>query len=286
MSDCHFIIRELEGSDLPQVADILAEGFPRVPRTYWERCLRIIRDRDRAPGTPQIGYGIEDKGLTGVVLALGSLHGPPDNRQTIVNISSWTVRPTHRGPPARELLRHATSFDDFTYSDLSAATHTIESIMSLGFRERTAGQVVAIGVKKGPQAIKQTLSIDDAVRAGLASEKVEMLLHHRACGCIIFCLEMPDRIAPLIFLPRRIKGIFPLAQLIYCEKMTDFLDNSRTIYLRLLAKGFPALLADGSGPIRGLKGRYFHGRQAKYYKGPFPQYAVDHTYSEMIYVGF
>ena len=58
------------------------------------------------------------------------------------------------------------------------------------------------------------------------------------------------------------------------------------IYLWLLARGYPALLVDGSGPIIGLKGKYFPGKAAKYYKGQFPLYAVDHTYSEMIYIGF
>jgi hypothetical protein len=93
-----FTIRELEERDLPELARIMAEGFPRHSRAFWENCLRLIKQRDRAPGTPQYGYGIEADGLKGAALALGSLHGPPDSPQTIVNISSWTVRPLE--PPA------------------------------------------------------------------------------------------------------------------------------------------------------------------------------------------
>ncbi|HZT35567.1 MAG TPA: hypothetical protein VFA15_06585, partial [Nitrososphaera sp.] len=126
----------------------------------------------------------------------------------------------------------------------------------------------------------------DAERAGLAPEKAQLLRYHANRGCISFCLELSDRLAPLIFLRRRIKPGLPVAQLIYCERMDDFQDNSRNIYLALLARGYPAMLVDASGPIVGLKGKYFPGRAAKYYKGRPPSYDVDHTYSEMIYVGF
>jgi hypothetical protein len=281
-----FTIRELEERDLPKLAQIMADGFPRHSLAFWENCLRLIKNRDRAPGTPQYGYGIEADGLKGAALALGSLHGPADSPQTIVNISSWTVLPPHRGLPAKELYRYACRFDNFTYCNLSPASHTVKIITQFGFRERTAGQILAIGVRKVPRRVVQIVTTHDAERAGLLPQKAEMLRYHANRGCIAFCLELPDRLAPLIFLPRRIKPGIPVAQLIYCEQMDDFQDNSRSIYLRLLARGYPALLVDGSGPIVGLKGKYFPGKAPKYYKGRSPLYAVDYTYSEMIYIGF
>jgi hypothetical protein len=281
-----FTIRELEERDLPELAQIMAEGFPRHSRAFWENCLRLIKQRDRAPGTPQYGYGIEADGLKGAALALGSLHGPPDSPQTIVNISSWTVRPSHRGPPAKELYRYASRFDNFTYSNLSAASHTLKTITQFGFREGTAGQILAVGVRKVPRSAIRIVTTHDAELAGLEPQKAEMLRYHANRGCIAFCLGLPDRLAPLIFLPRRIKPGIPVAQLIYCEQMDDFQDNSRGVYLWLLARGYPALLVDSSGPIIGLKGKYFPGKAAKYYKGQSSLYAVDHTYSEMIYIGF
>lgn len=281
-----FTIRELEERDLPELAQLMLEGFPRHPRAFWENSLRRIRNRVRAPGTPQYGYGIEEHGLQGAVLTLGSVHGPTDSPQTIVNISSWTVRPSHRGVPARELYRYASRFDRFTYSNLSPAPHTLKTIKQSGFRERTAGQIIAIGVRASDPRPTQIVSLQDAERAGLTPQKTAMLRYHSNLGCIAFCLELPDRLAPLIFLPRRIKPGLPVAQLIYCEHMDDFQDNSRSIYLSLLARGYPAILVDASGPLIGLIGKYFPEKAPKYYKGQPPVYAVDHTYSEMIYVGF
>ena len=279
-----FTIRELEERDLPELSKILAEGFPHHSRAFWENCLRTSKNREPAPGTQQYGYGIEADGLKGAVLTLGSLHGPA--RQTVVNISSWTVRPSHRGLPAKELYRYATRFDHFTYSNLSAAPHTLKTITQFGFQERTAGQIIAVGVRKVTRRPTRIVTMQDAERAGLSPQKAEMLRYHENQGCIAFCLELPDRLAPFIFLPRRGKLGIPIAQLIYCEQIDDFQDNSRSIFLWLLTRGYPALLVDGSGPIPGLKGKYFPGRAAKYYKGQPPLYAVDHTYSEMIYFGF
>jgi hypothetical protein len=150
------------------------------------------------------------------------------------------VRPSHRGPPAKQLYRYASGFDNFTYSNLSAAPHTLRTITQFGFREGTAGQIVAVGVRKLPRRAIRIVTTHEAERAGLAPQKPEMLRYHTNRGCIAFCLELPDRLAPLIFLPRRIKPGIPVAQLIYCEQMDDFQDNSRGIYLWLLAR--PILL--------------------------------------------
>jgi hypothetical protein len=281
-----FSIRELEHADVPQMVQILAEGFPRHSLAFWQDRLSGMKQRQRAPGTPLFGYGIEEGGLKGVVLTFGSLHGPAEARQTIINISSWTVRPSQRGPAAKELYRYATSADGITFSNLSAAPHTLKTIKEFGFTERTAGQILGIGVARAGGARRRILSLSEAERAGLAPVPAEMMRDHQACGCIIFCIEEDDRLAPIMLLPRRVRPGIPVAQLIYCERLSDLVDNSWAITLEVLKRGFVALLVDAPGPIEGFRGRYFLGRAAKYYKGRAPRFAVDHSYSEMIYIGF
>jgi hypothetical protein len=281
-----FSIRELERADLPQMAEILAEGFPRHSLEFWQNRLRQMEQRQPAPGTPLFGYGLEDRGLQGVALTFGSLHGPTETRQTIINISCWTVRPTYRGPAAKELYRHATGADALTFSNLSAAPNTRKTIEGFGFTQRTAGQFVGVGVARARGAKRRILPLSEAERAGLAPERAMMLRDHQARGCVTFCIEAGDRLAPIMLLPRRVRPGIPLAQLIYCERLSDLVENSWAITLEVLKRGFRTLLVDASGPIRGLKGRYFPDRAAKYYKGPAPAYAVDHSYSEMIYIGF
>lgn len=280
-----FTIRQLEHADLPEVAKILAEGFPRQSLAFWQDQLRKMAQRQPAPGTPLFGYGLDIGGLQGVILTFGSLHGPAEARQTIVNISSWTVRPAFRGLAAIELYRYATSADGVTFSNLSAVTRTQKTIKKCGFVERTAGQMIAVGVAHS-RGTKPIISLNDAERAGLSPERAAMMRDHQARGCLTFCLEDHDRLVPFMFLPRRLKPGIPVAQLIYCERLSDLTDNSRTVTWEALKRGFAALLIDASGPLKGLIGRYFADRASKYYKGPTPIYAIDHSYSEMIYIGF
>jgi hypothetical protein len=285
MSD-RFAIRELEQADLPDVANILAEGFPRRSLAFWQARLRAMAERERAPATPLFGYGLDVGGLQGVALTFGSLHGPPEARQTIVNISSWTVRRAQRGPAAKELYRDATNTDGMTFSNLSAAAHTQKTIKQFGFTERTAGQILAVGVARAPGTKRRIVPLRDAERSGLPPERAAMMRYHQARGCLAFCVEANDRLAPLVFLTRRVKPGVPVAQLIYCEQLSDLTENSWAITVEAFKHRFAALLVDASGPVAGLKGRYFPDRAAKYYKGPAPIYAIDHTYSEMIYIGF
>jgi hypothetical protein len=284
MLDSPLSIRELERRDVPQMAEILAEGFPRRSIAFWQDRLSRMERRQRAPGTPLFGFGLEESGLQGVVLTIGSLHGPAEARQTIVNISSWAVRSTQRGPAAKELYRHASSADGITFSNLSAAPHTRKAIEKLGFTERTAGQFVGVGVVN--RARRSILPLREAERAGLDSVRAEMMRDHQRVGCLTFCIEEIGRLAPIMFLPRRVGLGIPVAQLIYCEQLSDLVQNGWAITLEVLKRGFVALLIDASGPIEGFKGRYFPDKAAKYYKGRVLPYVVDHSYSEMIYIGF
>ncbi len=47
-----------------------------------------------------------------------------------------------------------------------------------------------------------------------------------------------------------------------------------------------ALILDASGPVREFRGMFLNGKAAKYVRGAAPIRDVDHTYSEMYYLGF
>jgi hypothetical protein len=277
-----YVIRQLEHSDLSETARILAEGFPRHSLECWQARLRTLAQRDPAPGTPFFGYGLYVDGLQGVGLTIGSLHGPPEARQTIVNGSSWTVRPAHRGAAALELYRRSMSGKGMTFSDLSSGANTRKMIKICGFTEYTAGTVIAVGVARARGPKRRIVPLSDAERSGLSPERAEMMRYHEARGCLTFCVDTNGRLAPFMFFARSMKSGLRVAQLIYCERLRDLIDNSLAITVEALKRGCAALLVDASGPIEGLKGRYFPSLEPKYYKGPAPLYAIDHSYSELI----
>lgn len=279
-----FVIRALENSDIPDAARVLAEGFPNQSLESWQGRLRTLAQREHAPGTPRLGFGIDVNGLQGVSLTIGSLHGPPEARQTIVNGSSWTVRPAYRGPAATELYRRSVSGQGVTFSNLSPAAHTLPTIKMCGFVERTSGVVIGVGLTPQRRP-KQIVRVSDAERVGVSPERGAVMRYHQARGCLTFFVEENDQLVPFIFTLRSICLGIRVAQLIYCERLSDLIDNNCIITLEVLKHGCAALLVDASGPITGLRGRYFPGLKPKYYKGSLPHYAIDHSYSELVYFG-
>jgi len=284
-----FDIREIQDDDRDAVVGLLCEGFPTRSPAYWRTGLDRLAGRERPPTTEKYGYALTDGDeLHGAVLTIPSAHEGADGPMVLVNVSSWCARPTFRGPPAKELFRRASSRDDISYTDLSAEVHTIKTITGFGFEEWTAGQMLAVGVHRRGASGKadRVLTPAEAERAGLAPDECAVLADHERLGCLALCLETDGRLIPMVFVRRRIKGLLPCAQLIYCRDLTDLVDHGRQIWAWLTRRGFPLLLVDASAPVPGLTGRYVAGRSAKYVRGPRPGMAVDHTYSEMVLLGF
>jgi hypothetical protein len=279
-------IRDLSESDLPEAIRLLCEGFPRRAATYWRTGFDRLARRDPPQNTVRIGHAIFDSGtMRGVILAIPSTHENRASTQTFVNISSWYVQSSHRGAPAKQLYRYASSrHPDVTYTNLSAKPHTLKAIRAMGFQEWTAGQLLCVGTKGGAGRTR-IISAEKSRAAGLPDPIARTLMDHERFGCISFCIETPTKLAPFVFLRRRVRFV-PCAQLIYCESLDDLIPNGRAISASLAMRGYPAMIVDANGPVPGLPGRYFAGRSSKYFRGPAPAVAVDHTYSEMIFLGF
>jgi hypothetical protein len=279
-------IRTLSDQDLSEAVRLLTEGFPRRNEEYWRVGLARLARREPPEHTVPVGYGLfEGDRMHGVVLAIPSLHAHPRGNQTFVNISSWYVEPSHRGALAKQLYDHASSrHPDVTYTNLSAAAHTQKAIRKMGFQEWTEGQMLGVGTRSTPGR-KRVVPAREARSAGLPDSVAQTLVDHEEAGCIAFCLETPEKLAPFVFLRRRVMRL-PCAQLIYCESLDDLVENGRKLSATLALRGYPAMIVDAAGPIPGLRGRYFAGKASKYIRGPAPLLHVDHTYSEMIFLGF
>lgn len=284
-----FEIREIVDDDLPQVVRLLCEGFTERTPEYWQTGLGKIANRERPADTEKYGYVlVADDALRGVILTISSVHEDGSEKQTVINVGSWYVQPPFRGPPARELYGHACGRDGITYTNLSPALHTINTIRSFGFEEWTAGQMIAVGLKWDQSSLQKNRIVSSSrlADAEICPSEKKLLADHESLGCLAFCMDTPDGASPFIFVRRRVKGFIPCAQLIYCRDLTDLVRHGLTISSWLMMRGFPLLLVDASASIEGLLGHYVAGRASKYFKGPRPIKAIDHTYSEMVFLGF
>jgi hypothetical protein len=278
-------IRPIREDDLPQVITLMCESFPIRDRAYFEAGLERLAAREIPVGTETYGYLIDDDGPKGAVLTISSWHGPPDARQLFVNISTWCVAPTHRGDMAKELYRRAGDRDDAVNTNLSAATHTLKTLGRFDFRPWTTGQFVGFAFR-GRRSAASILTPEQAVARGMPEHSAKVLADHAARGCLTPCLEADGRVLPLIVLRRRIKGIIPAAQLIYCDDTAWLLKHGHALLEWLRWRGLFGLIVDVNEPPAEMIGQFFPGKAAKYVRGQQPAMDVDHSYSEMLYLGF
>jgi hypothetical protein len=188
---------------------------------------------------------------------------------------------------AKALYDRAGGPQDWVTANLSAARHTLPTLDKLDFRPRTTGQFVALAAR-GRQGDGRMLSVADALQEGLNDSHARTLQDHAARGCLVGCLALSDGLMPLVFLPRRIKKVLTGGQLIYCQNMPRFLANARPVlrWLRSRQNGKMAMILDASGSLPQFHGVFMEGKAAKYLRGAEPIWDVDHTYSEMYYLGF
>lgn len=280
-------IREIGDDDLGSTIALLQEGFPDTTGDYWSTAMRNLGSRRRPEGTEKYGYLLTvDGSARGVILTIPSTHRDGAETRTFINISSWYVQRPYRGARALALYAHACQRSDVTYTNLSAAPHTVPAITRCGFVEWTGGQMAAVALRDrratSPRA--KLIGLERAVAEGLPDDDVALLADHEKLGCLSACLWTPDGMEPLIFLKRRLKRVLPCVQLVLCRKGTILADFGLEITSGLWRRGYVMMIIDCSKPLPGLQGRYVPAKRRRYYRGERPRQFVDHSYSELAFL--
>jgi hypothetical protein len=276
-------IRPIREEDLPAVTALYCEMFPGRDAAYFETGFKAIAGREIPVGTETYGYLIDDDGPQGAILTISSWHGAPDARQLYINLSTWCARRSHLHF-ARELYRLAGERNDAVNTNLSAAPHTIKSVLKCGYEARTTGQFATFAAR-GRGTRGRVLTPAQAFAMGMAEHHRQMLEDHAKMGALTPCLEAEGRILPLMMVRRKVRGFIPAAQLIYCADTAWLYRNAHALFWWLRLRGLPALIVDANGPVPQFVGRFFPGKGHRYFRGLEPGLDVDHSYSEMVYLG-
>jgi hypothetical protein len=273
--------RQIEEADLAGVVGLLTRGFPIRNLAYWQRAFARLRAHRGRPDIPQFGYLLECGGApVGVVLTIASVRPAGDKPAVLCNLSSWYVEPAFRAY-APLLISAALRHRDVTFVNVSPAPHTIPIVEVQGFRRYSDGQFAAIpALAPAPEGIVRLQEGDQAPGAPCDPAEIELMRAHRGYGCITLWAITPERAFPFVFLPRRVSGVIPCAELIYCPSLAAFIRFARPIGRALLRGGRAFVLIDAPGPIAGLRGHFFAGKRPKYYRGMPPRIG-DLAYTEI-----
>jgi hypothetical protein len=274
--------REIDTADIDGIVNLLTSGFRKRSRGHWVSALKRLSEHPTPPGFPKYGYLLDCKGsLVGVHILIFSSILVNGETRIRCNTSSLYVEPAFRGYAAM-LVSHALKYKQVAYFNITPAPQTLPILEAQGYTRYCNGWFVVIPAICGRsdgghvKAVPPDIYPDENLRAS----EVELLLAHASYGCISLICDSANRRCPFVFVPRRKFGLVPYAYLAYCRDMEDFVRFAGPLGRFLAWHGFPLIILDSNGPIRGVTGMYFDTRP-KYFKGPHQPRLGDLAYSEL-----
>jgi hypothetical protein len=279
--------REIATADIDGIVNLLASGFRNRTRDFWVLALKRLSEHPTPLGFPKYGYLLECEGTSvGASLLIFSsilVNGEPRIR---CNTSALYVEPAFRGYAAMLVLR-ALRHKHVTYFNITPAPHTLPILEALGYVRYCAGWFVSVPALSlsshgcRVKAVTSEIFPDD----DLPSWEIELLLEHANYGCMSLICSSANHRHPFVFILSWKFGWVPYAYLAYCRDLKDFVRFAGPLGRFLAWRGFPLVVLDSNGPVRGLIGR-FSDTIPKYFKGPDQPRIGDLAYSERVMFGF
>jgi hypothetical protein len=278
--------REMRADDVSSVVDLLTRGFARK-REYWISALEQLTNHPTPAGLPKYGYVIDDNGsIVGVVLLIFTAVGVNGTPEIRCNVSSWHVEPAYRGYGSILSMR-AVRRQNTTFFNVSPAPHTRTILEKQGFVQFAAGRTLAVPALNRPLPGVRVRAVEPSVRCGpdLDQAELDVLRHHMNYGCLsLICQDNTERY-PFVFGTQLRFGFVPVAHLVYCRQLEDFIRFAGSIGRFLAQRGYAFVIFDSDGPVRGITGRYF-GDRPRYRKGGHQIRLGDVAYSEQVIFGY
>jgi hypothetical protein len=279
---CRLITDDL----IEPVIGCLTRGFPVRPKTYWIAALERMSRRPGIGEYPRYGYALEAKGkIVGVILLIFSLRESAAGRYVRCNISSWCVDAEYR---ACAILLHmaAVKHKEVTFLNISPATHTRATIEALGFQRFSNGQIFSAPILSGsPGKVSVRASTWEGPGSELPECERKILSELASLGCWALVCVKDGAAYPFVFQRRVVLRFIPCSHLIYCRSLAEFARFAGPIGRHLLFRAGPFCIVDTNGSAPGLVGRYFAGRNPKYFKGRVQPVVGDLSDTELAIFG-
>ena len=279
-------IRQILPTDFDSLADLLPRGFRHLDRNAWLRRFKRLSEHPTPAGFPTYGYLMEhDATPIGALLLIFSAITVDGETKIRCYVSSWYVEPEFTSHAAL-LASRALRYKHVTYLNVTPHPHTLPILVAQGYRQYCSRRYVAAPLfsRSSRDGRVQAVMPDVCADEGLQSSEIELLLKHASYGCISLTCNWAGARYPFVFNPRRRAGMLAYARLVYCRRVEDFVRFSGPLGRFLARRGFPLVVLDANGPVRGLIGTCVGG-YPKYFKGPHEPCPGDLAYSPGVMFG-
>jgi hypothetical protein len=241
------MFKPLLDEDLPVASALLIEGFPERGVAFWNDGLRRMWQHagNAAVGVPLGLLMMDGTQAVGVALTPASRRFRADgSAYTLVNLSSWYVRPQFRWR-AGLMLRSMLSDPSHAYVDLTPSEDVKRMLPLFGFKPVNQGTTIAVlpayaaGSSQGARI--RPLQPTDDLPPG--APPMEMLIGHRQLNCESLVLDHPEGRTLLVYRPRRLRRL-PGARLKFIGDHAVLYRHLPVVARHLLSRGMVMLSWD------------------------------------------
>jgi hypothetical protein len=276
-------LRPIDDCDFGNALAVLKRGFPEKSESFWaeglQRILASPSRRDAEPVGFLMAIGGED---VGIVLTIPSERPAPGGAQHVFNLAAWYVDEPHRWLAPR-MLQKVVAPETAVFTDLTPSAAAQQINPRLGFEILNEGFQVFPLPLTALRARKQArvISVD---QAKLPGDMRATLDQHTGLGCVVAVLQDGPDHHPLIF-SRMTRRHLPGARVILTDSKKLIVDNLAVISRFLLRNGMLFLLMDANRTDAAAGGSISRWSAPTYVKGATDRNRIDHTYSELIFLG-
>ena len=152
------------------------------------------------------------------------------------------------------LVSRALRHKHVSYFNITPVSHTLPMLEAQGYVRYCAGRFVSVPALSAWSSGSRVEAVAPEIYPDedLSSYEIELLLTHANYGCMSLTCSSANRRHPFVFMTRRKFGLVPYAYLAYCRDLEDFVRFAGPLGRFLARRGFPLVILDSNGPVRGL----------------------------------
>jgi hypothetical protein len=276
-------LRPIDDRNSGNALAVLKRGFPEKTESFWADALRKILSSPSRRDAEPIGFlmavGGED---VGIVLTIPSKQPGHDGMRTVINLAAWYVDEPHRWLAPR-MLQKVVAQEASVFTDLTPSPAAQRINQRLGFEILNEGFQIFPLPCTALRARKQARVIP-LDQAKLANDTRATLDQHAKLGCLVAVLRNGADHHPLIF-SRMTRRRFPGARVILTDSKRLIVDNLAVISRFLLGNGMLFLQMDANRADATIGSSISRWSAPTYVKGATDRSGIDHTYSELVFLG-
>ena len=276
-------LRPINDCNSGKALAVLKRGFPEKTDTFWADALRKILSSPSRRNAEPIGFlmavGMEDVGIVLTIPGQKTGHG---GIRDVVNLAAWYVDEPHRWLASR-MLQKVVAPETSVFTDLTPSAAAQQINQRLGFEILNEGFQVfplpwtALRARKPARVISlDQARLNDTTRATLD--------HHARLGCLVAVLQDGADHHPLIF-SRITRRSIPGARVILTDSKQLIVDNLADISRFLLRNRLLFLQMDANRADATIGSSIARWSAPTYVKGATDRSGIDHTYSELVFLG-